>query len=198
NTTGFTPGNSVNKHNVGLGIKGNPIDKLTVAATANVSFTDMKSPPLAPTFGSGAGGHGSVFGDVLNTPRSVDLSHLPSFNPVNQQSVYYRSGNDIQNPYWTVKNVKSIDETNRLHGKLQADYELAKGIGITYRLGLDTYDEAFTFQANKGGTNLPLGSYNTSHLTNTWWDHNLYLQFDHSLSQSLNLTGTVGGEYMLR
>jgi len=203
NEDGFTPGNELIKNNVGLGTNFKVSEKLTVNTTANVALTDLKTPPIASSFGSSAseGGQGSVFGDVFYTPRSVDLNGFPSTNPVTGGSVYYRSGNDIQNPYWTVDNVKNTDDVTRLYGKAEAIYEVMDGINVSYKLGLDTYTEEQSYSLNQGGVSNPdliSGYYQTSNLQNTIWDHNLYVNFSRDLTQQISLDGLVGGQFLLK
>lgn len=200
---GFTPGNELVKNNVGLGINAKVSERLTVRATGNLSLTDLKTPPVAASFGSsaGSGSQGSVFGDVFYTPRSIDLNGFPSTNPITGGSVYYRSGNDIQNPFWTVENVKNTDNVDRLYGKTEAIYEISEGLNVSYKLGLDTFSEFQSYQLNQGGvTNEPLigGYYQTRDIQNTIWDQNLYLNFSRDLTDQLSLDGLVGGQIVLK
>ena len=202
NEEGFTPGNEVIKNNVGLGANFRAFDRLTVKSTANLSLTDQSTPPIATSFGSSAsgGGGGSVFGDVFYTPRSTDLNGLPFTNPVDGGSVYYRSGNDIQNPLWTVENSGSTDNVNRLFGKIEAIYELSEGLNASYKVGLDTYSENQSFFLNQGGVTNPdlaTGYYNTTNIQNTIWDHSMFLNYSRDINESISLDGLVGGQFVL-
>jgi hypothetical protein len=96
---GFTPGNNLIRNNFSIGGNARLSNKLTASGVFNFVRTGFKSPPNAVSTGSGAAFNGgAIFGDILYTPRSVDLTNLP-FQAADGRSVYYRSGNDIQNPY---------------------------------------------------------------------------------------------------
>ncbi|MDQ3535752.1 MAG: TonB-dependent receptor plug domain-containing protein [Bacteroidota bacterium] len=100
---GFTPGNSLKKNNFGLGGTAALSNNFTVSGTFNYATTDFKSPPTSTSFGSNPSAS-SVFGNLIYTPRAVDLIGLPWENPLDRSSIYYRNGNDIQHPIWTVNN----------------------------------------------------------------------------------------------
>ena len=147
---GFTPGNKLSKDNLSVGgsIKK---DKLTVNASVNFALTDMKSPPVAASRGSGVEGSGaSIFGDLMYTPRNVDLMGLP-YQRADGGSLYYRTSNGIQNPRWTVENSKTRSNVNRFFGNVGFKYDLADNLNVTYRYGLDSYSEEQLYGQNKGG-----------------------------------------------
>lgn len=190
---GITRGNQVSRNNFGLGGNAKLSNKFSASGVFNFSNTDFKSPPNAASFGSGTSFDGSgIFGDVLYTPRSVDLTNIP-FQAADGRSVYYRSGNDIQNPYWTIKNAITKQATNRFFGNLGLSYELNDWARMSYRLGLDTYDEANEYGQNRGGVDGDVtGIYRTTSIRNTIWDHNFLLNINRDLTADLNLSANVG------
>ncbi|WP_025741877.1 SusC/RagA family TonB-linked outer membrane protein [Aquimarina pacifica] len=190
---GVTPGNELTRNNFGLGGNMKLSNKLTVNGVINYALTDFKSPPVAPSFGSGTGfDGGSVFGDLMYTPRSVNLFGLP-YQAADGRSVYYRSGNDIQNPRWTVENVKATQNVRRVFGSIATTYELNDWINLMYRIGIDQYTEANTYGQNRGGVDgEQLGIYRTSSVTNTIWDHTLSATANKDLSEKLNLNVNLG------
>jgi len=199
---GFTPNNNLQKTNVGLGANVRLNEKLSVSATSNIALTDMKTPPIAPSFGSSAGGGstGSIFGDIFYTPRSVDLLGLPFQNPVTGGSVYYRSGNDIENPRWVSENIFSTDEVDRFFGKVEANYEIIDNLNIVYKLGLDSFSEDQTFGMNRGGVNNPSltgGYFQTVDITNTIWDNNLQLSYNKQLNEEFSFDVLTGGQIVI-
>jgi len=191
---GFTPGNSLRRNTFGVGGRALLTNKITVNAAMNFSRTDYKTPPIAASTGSGAISSGSsIFGDVFYTPRSVDLFGLP-FQSADGRSLYYRSGNDIQNPRWTVANTKVNQNTDRVFGNFNLSYELSDWINVTYRLGLDTYSEFNSYGQNKGGVDGDVtGIYRTISAKNTIWDHSLIFNADKNLTDDLNLKVILGG-----
>lgn len=190
---GVTPGNRVLRNNFSLGGNARLNNKFTIQGSFQFIKTDFNSPPVAPSLGSGSAFNGgSVFGDVLYTPRSVDLSGLP-FQAIDGRSMYYRSGNDIQNPYWTVDNVKTSQDTDRFIGNTSISYEINDFMNLSYRLGLDTYTELNSYGQNKGGVDgQPLGLLRTRTVRNTIWNHDLILSADKNLTENLNLKAILG------
>lgn len=181
------------RNNFSLGGNATLSNNFTVSGVFNFARTGYKSPPNAVSTGSGAAFNGSaIFGDVLYTPRSVDLTNLP-FQAVDGRSLYYRSGNDIQNPYWTVANSKTAQETDRFTGNVSMSYAINDWMNLTYRVGLDTYTELNSYGQNRGGIDGPtLGILRTTSVRNSIWNHDLILSAERSLSEDLNLTATFG------
>lgn len=190
---GITPGNRLLRNNFGLGGNARLANKLTVSGVFNFIRTDFKSPPNAVSTGSGAAFNGgAIFGDLLYTPRSVDLTNIP-FQAADGRSVYYRSGNDIQNPYWTVANVKTTQNTDRFLGNGSISYEINDWMNLTYRLGLDTYTELNSYGQNKGGVDgVSQGVLRTSSVRNTIWNHDIILTADKDLSEDINIKVIAG------
>jgi TonB-linked SusC/RagA family outer membrane protein len=195
---GFTPGNTLTKLNGGVGINANVTSRFNINTTMNVARTDMETPPLSTGNGSGASGSGiSVFADVLYTPRSVDLMGLPFEAPNDHRSVYYRSGNDIQNPRWTAKYSRQTDVVNRFYGQSSFSYSITDDFSLMYRLGLDTYNEFQEYWSNKGGVQGVIsqqGVYRTISATNTIWNHDFIGTFTKKLSENLSLDLTAGAQ----
>ncbi len=190
---GITRGNKLSRDNFGLGGSAKLTNKFSISGVFNLSKTKFNSPPNAVSTGNGAAFNGSaVFGDVLYTPRSVDLTNLPYQN-FEGRSVYYRSGNDIQNPYWTIENVKATQNTDRFFGNASAIYDINSWIKLSYRLGLDTYTELNTYSQNKGGVDGdPTGLLRTSFVRNTIWNHTTNLNFDKSITENLSINANLG------
>ena len=190
---GITPGNRILRNNFGLGGNAKLANNLSVNGVFNFIRTDFKSPPNAVSTGSGAAFNGgAVFGDLLYTPRSVDLTNLP-FQAADGRSVYYRSGNDIQNPYWTVANVKTTQNTDRFLGNASVSYELNDWMNISYRLGLDSYTELNSYGQNRGGVDgVAQGVLRTTSVRNTIWNHDIILTADKNLTEDINLKAIAG------
>ncbi|MDP2061155.1 MAG: TonB-dependent receptor plug domain-containing protein, partial [Flavobacteriaceae bacterium] len=191
---GFTPGNKITRNNFGVGGSAKLSNKITASGTLNFAITDFNSPPLAASLGSGTVGDGSsIFGDVMYTPTSVDLMGMP-FQTPDGRSIYYRSGNDIQNPLWTVNNSKNTQNTTRVFGTANLTYAFTDWLNLTYRMGLDTYSEFNTSGQNKGGVDSnPGGFYRTISAFSTIWDHTVLLSGEKNLTKDINIKGILGG-----
>ncbi len=192
---GFTPGNKLVRNNISIGGSAILNNKITVSGTLNYSNTDYKTPPIAASTGSGTvGGGSSVFGDVLYTPRSVDLIGLP-FQAADGRSIYYRSGNDIQNPLWTVNNSRTGQNTERIFGSMTFNYEFNDNFGLSYLLGLDTYTEFNFYGQNRGGVDgNPIGIFRTTQAKSKIWNHTLNFNYNKDLSDDFNLQLVLGGQ----
>ncbi len=190
---GFTPGNKLTRNSLGFGGSAKLANKLTISGALTYSNTDYKTPPISASLGSGTiGGGGSVFGDVLYTPRNIDLIGLP-FQAADGRSVYYRSGNDIQNPNWTVRNAKTTQDTERLFGNANIMFPFNDNYSLTYRVGIDTYTEFNSYGQNKGGVDGDAtGIFRTITAKNKIWDHSFIFNGNQDLTEDLNLKFIVG------
>ena len=191
---GIAIGNKVTRNNFSLGGNARLSNKISVNGVFNFTRTDFSSPPNAASFGSGSGFDGAaVFGDVLYTPRSVDLTNIP-FQAADGRSVYYRSGNDIQNPYWTVNNARATQNVDRFNSNFTVGYEINDWLNASYRVGLDTYTELNLYAQNRGGVDGDVtGILRTSAVRNTIWNHDIILGADYDLTDNLNLKAILGG-----
>ncbi|MEM1336800.1 MAG: SusC/RagA family TonB-linked outer membrane protein [Bacteroidota bacterium] len=194
NDQGFTPGNSLSRTNVSVGGRSQLSNRFTVTGTMNYARTDYRTPPIASSRGNGTDGL-SVYGNVFFTPRSVDLMGLPFENPIDGSSVYYRDGNDIINPRWTAKNVTNRQLTNRFNWNVSLAYQLNDNLNLTWRSGLDFYNERNENSSNKGGvafSSVIFGFLNTFDNNNTIWDHFFSVNGNYDLSNTIGLTFTAG------
>jgi len=195
---GFTPGNKLIRNNFGIGGRSELNNGVILSGTMNYSRTSFTSPPVAASQGNGSFGSGSsIFGHLFFTPRSVNLMGLPWENPITKGSVYYRQGNDIQNPNWTVANAKNTQLTNRAFGNLTASYDILDNLNITYRLGYDIYSESNENFQNKGGSGGSVktqsGVLETWNNSNTIWDHSVILSGSFDINEKLDANVTAGG-----
>ena len=197
---GFTPGNSLKRNTVGIGGKAQLSNKFTINGVLNFANTNFVSPPIALSQGNGVTGTGSsIFGDLWFTPRSIDILGLPFENPIDKSSVYYRQGNDIQHPLWTVKNARVSQLTNRVFGNASLQFKVNDNINLIYRAGIDFFNESNVNLQNKGGANgnsgnvrIVTGVYETWNNNNTIWDHNFSATFDYELSDKIGSVFNLG------
>lgn len=195
NEEGFTPGNTLVKYNFGLGFNGAVSDKVTINSSFTFARTDMETPPLNSGFGSNSSnGIPSMFANIFYTPRSVDLANLPFETPVDKRSVYFRSGNDISNPFWLGKYTKNTSLTNRFFNSSSLNYDINQNFSLTYRVGLDTYSELQTIEINKGGTHSATlnGLFRSTNISNTIWNHDIIAAFNKEINEDITLTAKLG------
>ena len=192
---GFTPGNRLIKNTFGLGGSAKLSNRFTFQGTFNYAITDFKSPPTATGFGSNPSAS-SVFGNLLYTPRAVNLQELEYENPLDKSSVYYRPSNDIQHPYWTVNNSFTGQKINRIFGNMSLKYDLAKNMSLMYRVGYDQYGDLNYYQQNKGGrvggNDFTLGFMRQVNGYNMIWDHSLLYNYSTDLGTDWRLNLDAG------
>lgn len=195
---GFTPNNRVFKNNFGIGGSAKLANNFTLNAVLNFAITDFQTPIVGANGGGGGPDVSSVFGYLMFTPRSINLMGLPYENPVDHSSVYYRGGNDIENPRWTANNAISKDVTYRSYGTFGLKYDIMKGLSVSYRFGLDIYNELQSLSINKGGksggASYVNGLYRTSSLFNQILNHTLIVNYNTTLGENFTLSVDAGGD----
>jgi TonB-linked SusC/RagA family outer membrane protein len=188
---GFTPNNRVFKNNFGLGGTAKLANNFTANGVLNFAITDMQTPTVGANGGGGSADVASVFGNLIYTPRSVNLMGLPFQNPVDGSSVYYRNGNDIENPRWTANNDISSDKTYRTFGTFGLKYDVLKGLSLNYRFGLDFYQEFQTLMVNKGGKQggpgYVNGLYRTTNIQNSVLDNTAFVNFTTTFAKDFSV-----------
>ncbi len=195
---GFTPGNNVKRNNLTISGNAKLNNKVNIRGSMTYTKTDLKTPPVATSFGSSVNGAGSsIFGDLFYTPRSVDFFELP-FELPDGASVYYRDDNAIQHPLWTVKNTRFSQLVNRINGFAAIDYDLTDNFNLFYQASVDTYSEDSVNRQNRGGVtgniNTDRGFYETVNTSNTIYDHRIVFSGNNFsfFEEKVNLNFTLG------
>lgn len=192
NEEGFVPLSNYTKNTFGLGVNTRLSNQIGVRTTLNFVRSDRKAPPAGTSTSSNPNSGASLFSNVFYTPRSIDLNGLEWENPLDHSSIYYRSGNDIQHPYWTLNNTKDTEKVNRFFGTFTFDYNLTDWLTLTYRYGLDTYTQTTRYAINKGGTQVPNGLLETRERINTIHDHNANLSINRDINEDWNVDAVAG------
>jgi TonB-linked SusC/RagA family outer membrane protein len=191
---GYIPNNELKRLNLGLGMNAQLTDKFTIRTSFNFANTDQISPPLNGGQGNNTlGGFPSVLANVMFTPRQVDLNGWPFEDPATGASVYFRSGNDIPNPRWILKNYNTSGIVNRIFNSTTFNYEFSKHFSMLYKVGLDTYDETQEGKFNKGGVDLVNGFYSTFNIKNTIWDNSAIMTYNMPVNEDFTFAGRLGG-----
>jgi TonB-linked SusC/RagA family outer membrane protein len=193
---GFLKNNFVRKNNFGIGGSSKLSNKFSVSGVLNYAITDFQSPTTSTSFGSSATNPG-IYGDLIYTPRSIDLAGLPYKNPVDGSSVYYRANNGITNPLWAAENQLAKQKVDRVFGNLELKYEFTKGLSAFYRIGLDNTNDLNQIRVNKGaGSGTPLqylaGMLRTVNATNRIVDHNFVVNYQKIIGKDWNLNADAG------
>jgi TonB-linked SusC/RagA family outer membrane protein len=144
-------------------------------------------------------GNVAFFRTVYETPPSYNLAGKPYASPTNPyQQILFRAAQN--NPYWILANNYRNNRTNRTFGNLLLEYQLAKGLKATYRVGLDNfntkserYDELGT---GPTGRTIPPsgGQFVLQNQRETQLNSNFFLSYDRNLTANLVLNALVGTE----
>lgn len=189
---GFVEISNYKKNNFGLGVSTKLANGLQIKGTFNYVNIDRVAPPAGVSFSSNPTG-ASLFSNIFYTPINIGLYDLPFENPSDRTSVYYRGGNDIQHPLWTLNNTRDEESVNRFFGNISATYAIKDWLNVTYRYGVDNYGQLTDYSINKGGRQVETGLLTTVFRNNTIQNHDLLIAFDKELTNDLVLNGVLGG-----
>lgn len=189
--TGFVETNNYKRLNLSVGGRAELSNNLTFDSSFNFTSTDRKTPPASIGFGSNPEGP-SLFANVLYTPRSVDLFGMPFENPLDNSAVYYRSGNDIVNPRWTLKNALDTETVRRFFGRSSLSFKANDWLKLGYRATLDSYTQTQVRKINKGGDQVPGGQMTTSNRLNTIWSHLFSADINTSITDEISMSSQLG------
>lgn len=189
--TGFVETNNYKRLNLSVGGRAELSNNLTFDSSFNFTSTDRKTPPASIGFGSNPSGP-SLFANVLYTPRSVDLFGMPFENPLDNSAVYYRSGNDIVNPRWTLKNALDTETVRRFFGRSSLSFKANDWLKLGYRATLDSYIQTQVRKINKGGDQVPGGQMTTSNRLNTIWSHLFSADINTSITDEISMSSQLG------
>ena len=192
----FVPLSKYTKHNFGLGATTELGNGFKLNATFNYITSNKAAPPSSPSFSSNPSGNGddgaSLFSNVLYTPRSVDLYGLEFENPTTKESIFYRSGNDITNARWTLKNAFDNEKVNRFFTTASLSKQITEGLILQYRLGLDKYTTTSQFGINKGGGQIPVGGLFDRNRSNTIVNHDVLATVTKRISEDISFDIVAG------
>lgn len=199
---GYIKNNSLTRNNISLGGVANLTKKLTLNGTFTIVKTDFKTPPVGAGLGSNSAGGPSVFANLFYTPRNIDLMNWPYQNPNTGGAVYYRNGGDITNPRWLLENARQGSYVDRYMSNMSVNYSILDWMKLTYRLGIDTYNENQEYYVNRGAAGFPTtplnfqpfgtGLYRTTAGRNTITDHTILVNMGRQLGSSWDIAANVG------
>jgi len=188
---GYVPNNVLKRHTASLGLRTTLANKLTFSGTFNYVNSQRDTPPAGISTSSNPAG-ASLFSNIMYTPRSWSLEGLEYENPVDGSSIYYRSGNDIQHPFWTLNNTNDAETLDRFYTTLNFGYDIKPWLNVFYRLGYDNYVQRQVYTVNSRGRQIPDGLMETSVRTNTIIDNYFALNFDYDINSDWSITGILG------
>jgi hypothetical protein len=198
---GFTPENSLKRNTFGAGFSYPLVENVLGRSSLNFAFTVVETPVLSAGSGSGRVQNSagpSVFSDIFYTPRSLGFD-IPFQNPETGGSAYYRLGNDIINPRWTVENSKALNNSNRIFGNTEILFSPSSQIQISYKYAFESYDEDQEYRLNPSlVTDYPFqsGLYQTIDISRTFYEQQLLFEYQNYISEELSINFDFGLNYM--
>jgi TonB-linked SusC/RagA family outer membrane protein len=188
---------------------------------AGISFNYFKI--NSNQIGGGQGG-GSVYDNLLQTPRDIPVDKLGDLNNkyngygivaadgVKHDDLYGYYGAYTMNPYWVLQNYNNYDDVNRLTGNFNVGYKPTGWLDIKERLGVDTYtdrrrlegpkydffpaDEAGNYSA--GNEQTSTGSYEIDQLNVNEVVHDLMITASHKFNEDFDGSLMVGNNIRQR
>ncbi len=193
---GFVPLSNLKRHNFSLGVHTQLANNVKVSATFNYINMDRVAPPTGISTSSNPdAGAASLFSNVFYVPRSQSIADL-AFETPDHQSIFYRGGNDIQHPIWTLKNTSDKEFLDRFFGTIRLGYAITDNLSLNYQVGIDQYNQRYRYENNRGGPQIPDGQLQTSLRQNFIQSHNLNLAFITDLTSKIDLDVLVGGNFV--
>lgn len=171
--------------NVSFGGSTQLSNKVKVGTSMNYIYTYQRN----SLTGNGA----SAFGQLTGVPRSYDLTGLP-YKDINGRNYYINYPSTTENPIWSLENNSTKSYVDRLIGNINFSYDIAKGLNLYYRAGIDTYTDRRKQIFGLGSGRVPSGGVSEFALYRQELNSDLILsgQKQDILIPGLNLEGRVG------
>lgn len=197
--TGFIPNSTFDRNSFRLNTNSNITDKLSVGLDMNY----INSGGVRLQRGSNL--RGVMLGLLRNTPTFDVGNGLTGQDAADTVSSYeladgtqrsYRAG-IYDNPYWVVNKNQSRDNVNRVMGNVNLGYELTSKLRLSYKLGLDTYNDRRIDAEDlipRPGSTTPWGAGAVAQhdLKNNDINSDLTLGFNDQVSETLGISAIVG------
>ncbi|SEK63975.1 TonB-linked outer membrane protein, SusC/RagA family [Chitinophaga rupis] len=154
NANGVMPGNSDKYNKYGVRFNGSAQLNNKFTTSVSVNYTKINSNMI-----QGGQGPGSVYDNVIQTPRDIPLDKMSDLNNPyygmggifdadgNEQYGYY--GAYTTSPYFLLKNYRNINDVDRVTGNFTIAYKPLEWLDITERLGGDIYSDRRQFKYPK-------------------------------------------------
>jgi len=132
NQKGIVPNTSLYRTNVKFGANTILANKLKLGGTVTYTVTNHNGV---------LGGNGSsALGQLISTPRSFNLpSTKNNYKTPAGANIWFISGSD--NPYFDAYENPVISNLSRIAGSVSVGYDFYKWLNVTYRLGIDAYND---------------------------------------------------------
>lgn len=136
----------------------------------------------------------SINRQVLFAPRSYDLTGFPYIDETTGEQLRYSFWD---NPRWLAQEGPYVSDVNRVYGYVSADYKANNWLNFSYKIGLNTYNDARTQIIPRGSSN-ESGSIIDNNIIFTELSSDFIITGSQQLSENFNLRFVVGQNYNQR
>ncbi|QHT67865.1 SusC/RagA family TonB-linked outer membrane protein [Rhodocytophaga rosea] len=190
---GILPNSKINKNMVNFNATYDITDKLS--ANASVNFSQI----------NGLGRYGTGY-DSKNLMGNFRQWWQTNVDVQEQKDAYFRTKRNMtwnqsgvgltgpifwDNPYWTRYENYQNDSRSRYFGYAGLTYKFTDWLSLTGRAALDSYNELQEERIAVGS--IDVSEYARFNRSFREYNYDLLLNFNKDLSESLNLTGLIGG-----
>ncbi len=147
NSNGVMPGNTDKYNKYGIRFNGSTELSNKFSTSIGVNYNKINSNMV-----QGGQGDGSVYDNVLQTPRDIPLHQMGDLkNPyysmgdvltdADGNPAYGYYGNYTLSPWWILKNFSNLNDVDRVTGNFTITYKPLDWLTVTERLGADVYSD---------------------------------------------------------
>lgn len=155
NSNGVMPSNLDRYNKYSVRFNGSTELSNKFSTSIGINYTKINSNMV-----QGGQGNGSVYDNVLQTPRDIPLQDMDDLtNPyysygdvlrdADGNPVYGYYGAYTDQPYWVMKNFKNYNNVDRITGNFTINYKPTSWLTVVERLGGDVYSDRRRFHQPK-------------------------------------------------
>jgi TonB-linked SusC/RagA family outer membrane protein len=187
---GFVPETQFIRHNISLGGKTTLANGLSVGG--NLAYTRSSQSGVLSGAPSATSGDPSAFGRTLYFGRNWDVQGQPYQNPVDLGSEFFVGRDQVNNPYWSVKNSGIRGKVDRYVASMNFSYEAFNWLNLTYRIGVNAYNQNQVEFQRPNSAGSPLGVITELNVATDEINSDFIASATHELTEDLNLRALVG------
>jgi TonB-linked SusC/RagA family outer membrane protein len=187
---GFVPETQFIRHNISLGGKTTLANGLSVGG--NLAYTRSSQSGVLSGAPSATSGDPSAFGRTLYFGRNWDVQGQPYQNPVDLGSEFFVGRDQVNNPYWSVKNSGIRGKVDRYVASMNLSYEFFNWLNLTYRIGVNAYNQNQVEFQRPNSAGSPLGVITELNVATDEINSDFIASATHELTEDLNLRALVG------
>jgi TonB-linked SusC/RagA family outer membrane protein len=153
NSDGIMPTNKDGYNRYNVRFNGNALLSNKFTASVGISYARINSNMV-----QGGQGPGSVFDNVIQTPRNIPLHKMGDLNNpyyamdftnASGERVYGYYGAYTVNPWWLIQNYRNENDVDKVTGNFTITYKPLDWLSVVERLGADVYADRRRFKYPK-------------------------------------------------